>query len=321
LRDDWTEIIAAIVRHGMAVTLTTGGRGVTRERARAARDAGLQVASISIDGLTAVHDHLRGVSGALESALCAMAAFREAGVEVTNNTQINRLSMPDLPEVLELIARHGSRSWQIQLTVPMGRATDEADVLLQPYELLELFPMLDRLQRRCKELGILLWPGNNIGYFGPYESSLRGTMPRGHLASCGAGRSLIGIEADGAIKGCPSLPTADWVGGNVRDAPLRDIWERASALRYTRDRTLDELWGYCRTCYYADECRAGCTWTSHVFFGRPGNNPYCHHRALELQRAGRRERVELVAAPAGLPFDFGRFEIVVEDHPPVQEKT
>ncbi len=45
-----------------------------------------------------------------------------------------------------------------------------------------------------------IWPGNNIGYFGPYESVLKGTMPRGHMASCGAGRSTLGIEADGAIK-------------------------------------------------------------------------------------------------------------------------
>ena len=30
---------------------------------------------------------------------------------------------------------------------------------------------------------------------------------------------------------------------------------------------------------------------AHGLFGKPGNNPYCHHRALELQRAGWRERV------------------------------
>ena len=67
-----------------------------------------------------------------------------------------------------------------------------------------------------------------------------------------AGRSGIGIEANGDIKGCPSLPTRDWVGGNVREHSLEAIWERAAALRFNRDRTLADLWGHCRTCYYAD---------------------------------------------------------------------
>jgi radical SAM protein with 4Fe4S-binding SPASM domain len=181
-------------------------------------------------------------------------------------------------------------SWQIQLTVPMGRAADEPDVLLQPYDLLKVFPLLGSLAERAKELGVRVWPGNNLGYFGPHERALRGTLPKGHLASCGAGRAILGIEADGSIKGCPSLPTEAWTGGNIRDNSLRDIWERSAPLRYTRDRTVEDLWGFCRTCYYADECRAGCTWTSFVFFGRPGNNPLCHHRALEMQRAGKRRR-------------------------------
>ena len=82
--------------------------------------------------------------------------------------------------------------------------------------------------------------------------------------------------------------------------------------RFTRDRTTADLWGFCAGCYYADECRAGCTWTAHVFFGRSGNNPYCHHRALEHAKRGLRERLVQVARGNGAPFDHGKFEIVVE---------
>lgn len=319
LRDDWTELVAAIAAHGMSVTMTTGGRGITKERALSGKAAGLESVSVSIDGLEATHDRLRGVKGSFQSALAALDHFRAAGVKVSCNTQINRLSLPELPALLELIAARGVHSWQIQLTVPMGRAADEPDVLLQPYDLLQVFPLLGALSERARALGVRVWPGNNIGYFGPYESSLRGGMPQGHLASCGARRSTLGIEADGSIKGCPSLPTEAWTGGNIRDSSLRDIWERSAPLRYTRDRTVEDLWGFCRTCYYADDCRAGCTWTSFVFFGRPGNNPLCHHRALEMKRAGKRERLQRKQAAPGLPFDHGCFEIVVEDEPWVEE--
>ncbi|HEY4105704.1 MAG TPA: radical SAM protein [Polyangiaceae bacterium] len=318
LRDDWLDIVRELKRFGMSPTMTTGGRGLTPERARAAKEAGMDSVSVSIDGVEATHDRLRGVSGSHRAALAAMQNLQNAGMRVATNTQINRLSMPELPQILEVIAALGAHSWQLQMTVPMGRAADEPEVLLRPYDLLELFPLLGTLKKRADELGVRIWPGNNIGYFGPYESALKGTLPRGHMASCGAGRSTLGIEADGAIKGCPSLPTEDWTGGNIRDNTLREIWERSAPLRYTRDRTVEDLWGFCRTCYYAEECVAGCTWTSHVFFGRPGNNPYCHHRALEMQRNGKRERLVQTAMASGSPFDYSHFEIVVEDDPHVE---
>jgi radical SAM protein with 4Fe4S-binding SPASM domain len=181
--------------------------------------------------------------------------------------------------------------------------------------MLEVMPMLARIKARADEKKCRVWPGNNIGYFGPYETILKGTFPRGHMASCGAGRSTLGIEANGDIKGCPSLPTADYVGGNIRENRLRDIWERAKPLQFTRDRTVEDLWGYCRGCYYADTCRGGCSWTSHVLFGRPGNNPFCHHRALELLREGKRERIVRTKPAEGKPFDHGLFDVVVEPFP------
>jgi radical SAM protein with 4Fe4S-binding SPASM domain len=316
LRDDWLEIVAAIRAHGMECSMTSGGRGFTRERAVAAKAAGLRGLSISVDGSVTTHDRLRGVKGSHGSAFAAMQNAREAGLPFSVNSQINRLSMHELPDVLEAIIAAGAHSWQLQLTVAMGRAVDEPEVLLQPYDLVALFPLLDQLKSRCDEARVKLWPGNNLGYFGPYESRLRGGLPSGHGGSCGAGKTTLGIEADGSIKGCPSLPTDAWVGGNVREASLRDIWQRATPLRYTRDRTQADLWGYCGTCYYADVCRAGCTWTGFVLFGKPGNNPYCHHRALEHQRQGLRERVVRREAAPNQPFDHGTFELIVEPVPP-----
>jgi radical SAM protein with 4Fe4S-binding SPASM domain len=223
--------------------------------------------------------------------------------------------LPELADVLELIIAHGVHSWQIQLTVAMGRAADRPDWLLQPYELVELFTELETLAARCREADVLLWPGNNIGYFGPLESTLRGNLPRGHHTGCGAGVSGIGIEADGTIKGCPSLATATWGSGNVRDARLVDIWERGAAMRFNRGRGAESLWGYCASCYYADVCKGGCTWTAESLLGKPGNNPMCHHRAIEMQRMGKRERLVQVARAPGLPFDQGVFELLVEDLP------
>ncbi|HET6281464.1 MAG TPA: radical SAM protein [Polyangia bacterium] len=315
LHDGWLEIVRALRRRGMQATMTTGGRGLSAERVAAAAEAGLQSVSVSVDGLEETHDRLRGVRGSYQSALSALQHLRAAGITISVNTQINRLSIPELPAILETIIAAGARAWQVQLTTAMGRAAEQPELLPQPSDLLHLFPLLVQLKRRCQQAGVMLWPGNNIGYFGPHESLLRGTLPHGHMTSCGAGCTTLGIEANGAIKGCPSLQSDPWTGGNIRDAALRDIWQRAAPLRYTRDRTVDDLWGYCRTCYYADTCRAGCTWTAFSLFGKAGNNPLCHHRALEFQRQGKRERLVPVAPAPGQPFDNGRFDIVIEEIP------
>ena len=56
----------------------------------------------------------------------------------------------------------------------------------------------------------------------------------------------------------------------------------------------------------------GCTATSEPLLGRPGNNPYCHHRALELAKQGLRERIELVESAPDYEFAAGAFRLVLE---------
>jgi len=65
-----------------------------------------------------------------------------AAIPIAVNTQINRLSVGDLHGVFDLLVKEGAHGWQIQLTVPVGRAADEPDVVLQPHDLLVVFPLL-----------------------------------------------------------------------------------------------------------------------------------------------------------------------------------
>jgi radical SAM protein with 4Fe4S-binding SPASM domain len=314
LRDDWHLIARAIKQRGMVCSMTTGGRGMTLERARLAADAKLDNVSVSLDGMGSTHDRQRGLKGSFDAAVRAIANLTEAGVAVSVNTQVNKLTFPELDPLLDLLIDRKLHAWQVQLTVPMGRAADRPEWLLQPDDLLAVIPKLGALAVRGAAAGVRMWPGNNIGYFGPHEATIRGRGEKSERrwSGCAAGVHTLGVESDGAIKGCPSLPTAAYTGGNVRERPVREIWQHAPELTFVRERTLEDLWGYCKTCYYADECRGGCTWTAHVFFGKPGNNPYCHHRALEFEKHGLRERLVHVEAAPGTPFDHGRFEIVVE---------
>ncbi|WP_437933657.1 GDL motif peptide-associated radical SAM/SPASM maturase [Sorangium sp. So ce341] len=316
LRGDWIEIIRAARAAGMRCAVQTGGRNLTEARLAAAVGAGLQAVGVSIDGLAPLHDELRGVPGSFSRAIDAVRRARAHGIAASVNTQIGARTMDDLPALLDAIVAAGATHWQIQLTVAMGNAVDNDAVLLQPYQLLELMPLLDRLYREGLDRGLLMVVGNNIGYFGPFEHRLRGVGDESvHWTGCAAGQNVIGLEADGTVKGCPSLRTSGYAGGNVRDLRLEDIWNHAEEIHFGRLATVDALWGFCRTCYYADVCRGGCTWTADSLFGRPGNNPYCHHRALELDRRGLRERVVKKREAPGAPFAIGEFELIIEPVP------
>lgn len=313
LHPHWLEVIRAIRERGILCTLQTGGRLLHEARLDAAIDAGLGAIGVSIDGPEAVHDALRGVRGSWAAAWQALARARSRGLPATVNTTLTPAALPALEDMFEAICAAGARTWQVGINVAMGRAADDPAGLLQPYALLEVMPRLAALARAGQARGLLLMPGNTVGYFGPDEGLLRfGGDPRRHFTGCNAGRNGLGLESDGTLKACPSLPRADYAAGDVRARSIAEMWREADAIRFLRTRTVDDLWGFCRTCVHAADCLAGCSWVSHSFLGRPGNNPYCHHRALELARQGLRERVERVSAPPGQPFDLGEFALYLE---------
>lgn len=317
LRRDWLDIAKEINRQGMVCTMTTGGYGISKRVAQKMKDSGISRVSVSVDGLRDTHDKLRGVEGSWDRCFETLGYFREVGLLSSCNTQINRLSAPELPRLYQKIRDHGATAWQIQLTVPMGNAADNNEILLQPGELPDMYDMLAQVVARAHSEGVTVMAGNNIGYYGPYEFLLRGGSYDANVvwSGCQAGMGVLGIEADGAIKGCPSLPTSAYVGGNIRTMKLSDI-VNTPELTFNEGGGTPEgeahLWGFCKGCDYAKLCRGGCSWTSHVFFDRRGNNPYCHHRALEHAKVGLRERFSQVTVAEGKPFDNGVFELHTE---------
>lgn len=319
LRPDFLRIAEEITRLEMVATITTGGLALSHHLAKKMKEVGFKGVSVSVDGLEATHDALRGIPGSWMAALRAIRAVKEAGIPVACNTQINRHSWRELPKLYEVLRDAGIHSWQIQFTVPMGNAADNIDILLQPYELPEVFEVLALLARQCFSDGVRLVAGNNVGYYGPFDRLLRehGVDHPVYYTGCEAGTRTLGIEADGKIKGCPSLPSEAYTGGNIRERSLAEIMAYSEELqfnftpRYTQE-SVAHLWGFCASCDFSALCRGGCNWTAHVFMGRRGNNPYCHHRALVHKSLGLRERLVRVESPPGRPFDYGRFELIVE---------
>jgi radical SAM protein with 4Fe4S-binding SPASM domain len=323
LRGDCCQLIEHMAKQGIRVTMQTGGRGLTETRVRKLKEAGLAAIGVSVDGPAHVHDVLRNSPGSFEAAMRALKNAKDIGLITTSNSQVNRLNKDHLRETAKALRDAGVLVWRAQMTAPMGAAADRPEWILQPYMILEVIDTLAAIQKEAlqeaKERGInpnrafRVALGNNMGYFGPHEQLLRSRPGQErYWQGCQAGRFVMGIESDGKIKGCPSLPTHPYIGGNVRELSLEQIWNETPELKFVRERGTSELWGYCKDCYYADICRAGCSFTAHSTLGRRGNYPFCYHRANEFRKQGQREILRHKIRAPGTPYDYGQFELDVE---------
>ncbi len=186
----------------------------------------------------------------------------------------------------------------------MGNAR-AGELTLRPDDVLDLLPRLAELKRT---LPLDLFIGDSIGYFGPLEEHLRRRDWRGRATSwqgCQAGRSVVGVESGGAVKGCLSLQArrrdgADpFAEGDVRAAGLAAIWRRPGAFAYNRGEGAT-LSGHCAGCTHARRCRGGarCVAAAVSDAEALGFDPYCFHGLTERKGSNRSRWIAAAAAAA-----------------------
>jgi len=144
--------------------------------------------------------------------------------------------------------------------------------------------------------------GDNLGFFGPNEDVLRAHSRFGCWTGCMAGCLVVGIEANGNVKGCLSQQDPAFIEGNLRQTTLHAIWNRPGGFAYNRRFAVEQLEGFCRECTYADICRGGCTCAAHFASGSRFDNPYCAHRVARLQDRGVSEELHPRHAVATRPW-------------------
>ncbi|MBW2453883.1 MAG: radical SAM protein [Deltaproteobacteria bacterium] len=289
LREDWPEIAAAFRDRGVRTNMVTNGRTWTRETARTAKAVGLESAAFSIDGLEETHTYVRRVPGHWQHMLECIETCQAEGLTPSVITTVHRRNLAELDALYDLLAERGVQRWQLQLGNPTGFMADNADLCIFPEDMLTVVPKIAAMCRRPGRPKI--FPGHNVGYYGEPEEDLRDTGgPIPFWIGCTAGCSVIGIESNGNVKGCLSLPSAmnevdAFVEGNIRDRSLAEIWRDRQAFAYNRQFTQDKLGGYCRECDYAEICRGGCSWTAFAHSGSRNDNRFCYWRQLQEQQA------------------------------------
>jgi radical SAM protein with 4Fe4S-binding SPASM domain len=132
---------------------------------------------------------------------------------------------------------------------------------------------------------------DTIGYYTELEPIVRVREHEKALpfwTGCYAGCLVMGIESNGDVKGCPSMPR-DFVIGNLRREPLAAIWADEERFAYNTRWDPDQATGFCGTCEFKALCRCGCTTMAFAVTGTVYENPYCLYR-VRARRGEYRDR-------------------------------
>ncbi|MBN2344039.1 MAG: radical SAM protein [Deltaproteobacteria bacterium] len=281
-RPDWAELIKMVKQNGMGVGMITNAIALDEDATKRAADAGIDTIGLSIDGLESTHDMIRGKKGHFKILEGAMERLNKHGISFSAITTLCNDNLSQLEEMNDYIAKSGAYAWQVQLGSDMGNLSHHPEMLINPKAL----PKLEkRLAQMIVNQPLKIYCADSIGYYGPNEKILRNAVGGACFGGCGAGMRNIGIESNGNIKGCLSIMAGynkqgqDYVEGNIRETPLRDIWNRPGAFAYTREWKKADLTGFCATCNYAEKCKGGCL-GKRVAEGTLTENPMCTYRVL-----------------------------------------
>ncbi len=275
LREDWDDFARCLNEYNVKVNAISNGYAMDQKLVDKIKEAKLTNVAISIDGLKETHEKIRRKPDCYQRAIDSLNLLKENGISTAIVTTICRDNLKELDELYKIVFQQQAEIWQIQIGVPRGRLCEHSDFIIQPENLFELERFIVRVkQERRVHLDI----ADNIGYFGRNEELFRFhiTSRLPFWTGCYAGIQAMGIDANGDIKGCLSMPSLpQFIEGNIRNNSLRQIWERPGAFSYNRNFEKEMLEGHCCGCEYGHICRGGCKSTAYCFTGSFFDNPYC----------------------------------------------
>ena len=267
LRPDWHDISKRIRDNSMTLSLISNGWVINQELMQKISRLDCKCFTVSLDGSKQIHDEVRR-EGSFERCMNAIDLSIQNGVPTSVITTLTKKNLGELEKLRDILETK-DLAWQIQLATPHGERMEDSDMLTQE----QFFEAAKFIDKTRKGGGILVSGAHDFGYYSDTMdvNCFYGNEWRG----CPAGTGVLGIQSNGNVKGCLSLPD-EFVEGNVRDeGGLEKIWNSGTSFGYNRKFKKENLKGPCKDCEFGEICRGGCTDVSYSSSGEINNNVYC----------------------------------------------
>lgn len=208
LRDDIEEIISLVGDKSMSLMFSTGF-GLTRERVRGLKSAGLGIPVVSLDHYKAEnHDKRRGKEGMHQTAIKAIEMYQAEGmyVAVSFVPDHELISNPDeLYKTLEFFKSLGVNDMRLTSPILSGHLNDHPEEKLDESSV-----------RRVHEVQKFLIKHKDYPACFAYD-----VFEGKDFYGCGAGFHFIFVDSSGNVCPCDFCSISL---GNMRERPISEIW-------------------------------------------------------------------------------------------------
>ena len=257
------------------------------------RDLGPKFVQVSIEGIQATHDGIRG-PGTFERTVEAINHLVGAHVPAIISFTAHRKNFREFPEVARLGRQLGvNRVWADRL-IPSGSGATLRDQVMTPDETREFFGLM--LQARSESKRSWFRKNTEISMRRALQFMVGGGKPY----HCGAGDSLITVQPNGDLYPCRRMPIRV---GNLMEKSLSELYYSADLFQSLRDR--NRVSGGCEGCSHADRCRGGLKCLSYAVTGDPFHaDPGCWQAPISHALCAHPPSGEIYDHPP--PFEDGR---------------
>ncbi|MGC8624558.1 MAG: radical SAM protein [Phycisphaerae bacterium] len=289
--------ILPFIRHarslGLACTLSTNGLLIDDKMADNLAQAGLKYAGISIDGMEARHDQLRGKIGAFKGTLGGMRRCRERGIKVGARFTVHGLNVDDLDAIFDLCVANEVQRLCIYHLAYAGRADNMQKVDLTAGQ---IRAVVDRIFQKSQELHaqgiplevltvdnhadaaylLLQLEKNDPQQYQAVRTRLEGTG--GNRSGC----NIASVDPVGHVH--YDQFTWNYHCGNIREKPFSQIWTEASdpRLAILRNRKA-YLPARCQACRFLSVCNGNLRTRAEAATGDwLGFDPACYLTDAEI---------------------------------------
>jgi pyrroloquinoline quinone biosynthesis protein E len=288
LRKDLLELVVSAREAGLYTNLITSALGLTRARALALRDAGLDSVQISFQADDAeLADLIAGTSGAHRRKLVVARLVRELGFPLTINAVLHRGNLSSLAGLIALAEELDAQRLELAHTQYLGWAFDNQAALLPTRA------QVEEATRIATEARKRLRGKIEVLYIAP---DYYGTRPKPCLH--GWGRRFLTVDPYGAVLPCQTarvIPSLCFE--NVRQHPLSEIWHASAA--FNRFRGTNWMPEPCQSCPQREQDFGGCRCQAYLLTGdAEQTDPACSlspHRGT-LEEIVERAQEEVPAA-------------------------
>lgn len=243
VRPDIVECGKAITDRGFSWGTVTNGVLLTEDMLSKLLNAGLRTIAVSLDGLEAEHNWLRGNS--FDATISSVKLLvRTKGLLWDIITCVSQRNFSTLPQLKQYLIDIGVKKWRIFTIFPQGRAKLNSELFLSPEQYVELMDFIVETRKQ----GDIDLSYSCEGFLGDYEGEVRS-----HIYRCDAGTMTASVLANGDISGCMSI-RSHYAQGNIYRDSFSDVWNnRFEQMRNRRWLKRDE----CARCKAWDWCAGG----------------------------------------------------------------